>query len=187
MHLVARISQLAQLPAEGLDWIRSAATVQSFNKGEHLLMNGTVCSHLHFVRSGMLGGYYLSDGQEICNWMALEGEFATSYYSFISRQASFEYIVAFENTEVESISYEKINELYRLFPAAERAGRLILEEYYSRLEERMISLQFRSARERYETLCANRPQIIRRAPLGRIASYLGMKQETLSRIRAGKL
>jgi len=73
-----------------------------------------------------------------------------------------------------------------LFPETERAGRLILEEYYARLEERLISIQFKSAKERYLTLLKNRPEIIQRAPLGRIASYLGMKQETLSRIRAEK-
>ena len=87
---------------------------------------------------------------------------------------------------MQAISYEKINTLYKLFPESERAGRLILEDYYSRLEERLISIQFKSAKERYDTLFEKRSEIIKRAPLGRIATYLGMKQETLSRIRAGK-
>jgi CRP-like cAMP-binding protein len=76
--------------------------------------------------------------------------------------------------------------MYLKFPASERTGRLILEDYYARLEERLISLQFKSAKERYAQLLEKRSDIILRAPLGRIASYLGMKQETLSRIRAGK-
>lgn len=184
LNLVSKISELTHLSNEAADWLNANLVELSFKKNEEVLRSGKVCNHLFFIKSGMLCGYYLLESKEICNWLAVEGDFGTSYYSFISRQPSYESIQSVEETTVQAISFEKINELYNLFPETERAGRLILEEYYSRLEERLISVQFKSAKERYQSLSKNRPELIKRAPLGRIASYLGITQETLSRIRA---
>lgn len=156
----------------------------SFKKNEEVLRSGKVCNHLFFINSGMMRGYYLLENKEVSNWLAVEGDFCTSYYSFITRGASYETLECLENCKAEAISYNLLNDVYKLYPETERAGRLILEDYYSRLEERMMSIQFKSARERYEQLFLNRQEIIKRAPLGCIASYLGISQETLSRIRA---
>ena len=186
MPLVEKIQNLSALSPGAVDWLKNNIEALSFKKNDLILKEGKVCNYLYYIKSGMAGGYYQTNDQEICNWIAGENDFATSYYSFISREASYESIACFENTEVQAISYEKINTLYKLFPESERAGRLILEDYYSRLEERLISIQFKSAKERYDALFEKRPEIMKRAPLGRIATYLGMKQETLSRIRAGK-
>jgi len=186
MGLVSKIQQLSGLSSEAAIWLGRALEEFTFKKNETVLKEGKVCSYLYYINRGMMAGYYHLQDQEVCNWFALENDFATSYYSFITRQPSYEIITCTENTSVQAISYSKLNELYHLFPETERAGRLILEDYYSRLEERLISIQFKSARERYLNLLKKRPEIIQRAPLGRIASYLGMKQETLSRIRADK-
>jgi CRP-like cAMP-binding protein len=186
MGLVAKIAQLTGLSPQAEQWLSENAEVRSFSKNEEILPEGKTCNYLYYVRSGMLGGYYFRDDKQVCNWISVENDFATSYYSFISRRPSYETILSMENTSVQCISFAKLKELYRLFPETERAGRLILEEYYMRLEERVISIQFKSAKERYDHLYHTRPEIIKRAPLGRIASYLGMSQETLSRVRTEK-
>lgn len=186
MGLVSKVLQLSELSPKAIDWFSGKIEVFSIKKNELLLASGKTCNYLYYIKTGIAGGYYTLEHKEVCNWIAAEGDFATSYYSFISRKPSHETIECFEDCLIEAISYAKINELYTLFPESERAGRLILEDYYSRLEERLISLQFISAKERYNLLHSKRPEIIKRAPLGRIASYLGMQQETLSRIRASK-
>lgn len=186
MSLVSKIQQLTDISPQAAHWLNKALVEFSFKKNELVLKEGAVCKYLYYINKGMAGGYYRIEENEVCNWIAIENDFATSFYSFISRQPSYENIACFENTELQAISFNKLNEMYRLFPEAERAGRLILEDYYSRLEERVISIQFKSAKERYNALLKKRPKIIQRAPLGRIASYLGIKQETLSRIRAEK-
>ena len=186
MGLVSKIQTLTDLSPEAVNWLNNALETFSFKKNDLVLKEGKVCQYLYYINKGMACGYYHLQDHEVCNWIARENDFATSYYSFISQQPSYEIIACFEDCSVQAISYAQLNEIYRLFPESERAGRLILEEYYSRLEERLISIQFKSAKERYHTLLKNRPEIIQRAPLGRIASYLGMKQETLSRIRAEK-
>lgn len=186
MGLVAKIAQLTNLSAGAELWLNGNIEERSFGKNAEILAEGKTCNYLYYVRSGMLGGYYFRDDKQVCNWISVENEFATSYYSFISREPSYETILSMESSTVQYISFTRLKELYALFPETERAGRLILEEYYMRLEERIIAIQFKSAKERYEHLYRNRPEIIRRAPLGRIASYLGMSQETLSRVRTEK-
>lgn len=188
MGLVSKITALTHLSLAGREWLESHIELKTVSKGAVILKEHVVCEYLYFVRSGMLCSYYhqsaSESAKEICNWLATENDFATAYYSFISRKPSYEIIECIEDAVLEAISYNHIKQLYELFPETEKAGRIILEDYYLRIEERLFSIRFKEAKERYHTFAENRPQIVARAPLGRIASYLGMTQETLSRVRA---
>ena len=154
------------------------------NKGQYLLRSGAQCTDIYYVESGLLRGYYFNEDKEITNWLALDSEFATSFYSFIARVPSTESIEALETSELVQLPYASLQQLYADFPETERLGRILTENYYIRLEGRLLSVQFTTARERYQQLLANNPLLLQRAPLGHIASYLGITQETLSRIRA---
>ncbi len=74
--------------------------------------------------------------------------------------------------------------MYLDFPETERIGRIITENYYIKLEERVLNIQFKTAKERYQKLMLKKTSLLQRVSLGQIASYLGITQETLSRIRA---
>lgn len=111
-------------------------------------------------------------------------EFATCFYSFIVQKPSFEFVQALEDSDLLQMSYSALQNLYVTFPETERIGRIITENYYIKLEERILNLQFKTAKERYQKLLSSKPTLLLRAPLGQIASYLGISQETLSRIRA---
>ena len=106
------------------------------------------------------------------------------FYSFISKKPSAETIQALEDCEVQQLSYAALQNLYIHFPETERIGRIITESYYIKLEERMLNMQFKTAKERYDKLLRSNASLLQRASLGQIASYLGITQETLSRIRA---
>lgn len=185
--MIQTVQQLTLLSPEALAWLEQNIVRLNFKKNEVVLGRGMVCQYLYFINKGIAGAWYEAEGREVCNWIACENDFAVSYYSFITGQASYETIECFEACEIDALSKEKLEEFYQLYPESERASRLLFEEYYARLEERLISIQFKSARERYDALMERRPEVFLRAPLGRIASYLGMNQETLSRVRAGKL
>lgn len=156
----------------------------NFKKGETLLSIKDRCSNLFYIEKGLIRGYYFIEEKEITNWFAQEGEFATCFYSFIAQKPAFESIQVLEDSELIQISYSALQHLYKQFPETERIGRILTETYYIKLEERLLSMQFKTAKERYQHLLDNRPTLLQRASLGQIAGYLGISQETLSRIRA---
>lgn len=152
-------------------------------KNEYLVTEGKLCRHMYFLQQGALRGYYTLEEKEITHWFAFENDFVTSFHSFITGQPAVENIQLLEGSILWSISKERLDALLDCFPEIERLVRIIYEKYYIRLEERFVNSQFKPAAERYQDLLKHSPHIIERASLGHIASYLGISQETLSRIR----
>lgn len=183
MKLIDRVKTMIPVSRELEAALTHMAETISFPKGFTLIASGSRSPELFFVEKGLLRGFYMLDGKEITNWFGAEGEFATCFYSFITQQPSVETLQVLEDSELVRIPFKTLQKLYVDFPETERVGRLLIEDYYVRLDERLLAIQFKSARERYDALFAKRPSLFQRANLGHIASYLGMTQETLSRIR----
>lgn len=129
-------------------------------------------------------GFYNLEEKEVTHWFAFEDDFVTSFHSFITQQPAIENIQLLEGSILWSITKENLNKLLDQYHELERVLRIAYEKYYIRLEERFINAQFKSATERYQHLLLQSPHIIERVPLGFIASYLGISQETLSRVRS---
>ena len=153
-------------------------------KNEFLVTESKVCKHLYFLEHGAIRGYYLLDGKEITHWFGFENDFVTSFHSFITEQPAIENIQLLEGCVLWSISKGKLTSLFNHYHEIERLVRIAYEKYYLRLEERFVNAQFKAAAELYENLLKRTPHILERVPLGMIASYLGISQETLSRIRS---
>lgn len=152
-------------------------------KGAFLITAGKVCDEVYFLEKGSLRGFYHLDGKEVSYWFAFEHSFVTSFFSFITRKPGIESIQLMEDCTLWSIRHEQLQQLYAKHKDMERLGRIMHERYYVMLEERFVSNHFKEARERYDHLMTNAPHILQRVPLGYVASYLGITQETLSRIR----
>lgn len=180
------IDQYYKLSQEAKHAIAKTLQQHSLSKNTLLAAEGKICQHMYFIEKGCVRGYYNLDGKEVTYWFAFENSFVTSFYSFISRKPAFENIQLIEDCHLFSISYDDLQSLYANFPEIERIVRIINESYYVRLEERFVAAQFKTAKERYAGLLDFSPHILQRMPLGYIASYLGISQETLSRIR-GKI
>jgi CRP-like cAMP-binding protein len=181
--LFERIGLFCKLSDQAIESMRSVLQKIELTKGDYLITEGKVCNHIYFLKKGSLRGFYNLDGKEISYWFAFENDFVTSFYSFITRKPSVENIQLIEDSILWGITYDDLQKLYNEHPDIERFGRLTNEHYYVMLEDRFVSNHFKEARERYENLISEAPHIIRRVPLGYIASYLGITQETLSRIR----
>jgi CRP-like cAMP-binding protein len=153
-------------------------------KNEILITEGKICNQLYFLQQGAIRGFYINDGKEVTNWFAFENDFVTSSHSFITQQPSVENIQLLEGCILWTITKEKLSALFNQFHDIERLVRIAYEKYYIRLEERFINAQFKTATERYVQLLLQTPHIVERVSLGHIASYLGISQETLSRIRS---
>ena len=182
--LLEHIGQYSRLDKRATEALRAFLQKKEIEKGSFLITEGKVCDHVYFLEQGSLRGFYNLDGKEVSYWFAFENNFVTSFYSFISRKPCVENIQALEPCTMWGISYTDLQSLYDKFPSIERLGRVMNERYYVMLEERFVRNHFKESRERYENLLTHSPHILQRVPLGYIASYLGITQETLSRIRS---
>ncbi len=183
MSLLAHLSSIISVSSSLESELNSVSKTIKVTKGDHVIEIDHRCENLFFINKGLVRGYYFDKGKEITNWFAQENEFATCFYSFIAQKSSFENVQAIEDCELVKFSYSALQNLYTKFPETERIGRIITENYYIKLEERILNLQFKAAKERYDKLLSSKPSLLQRVPLGQIASYLGITQETLSRIR----
>ncbi|GEP97412.1 Crp/Fnr family transcriptional regulator [Chitinophaga cymbidii] len=152
-------------------------------KGETLVTEHGVCNYIYFIESGLTRTYYLKDGKDITDWISLNGTFACSIVSFITRRPDIRIIETLEDCVLWAIHYDDIEQLFRQFHEIERFGRLLVNSGIVQMQQRFDELYFATAQDRYHTLMNNHPEIIQRVPLGMVASYLGITQETLSRIR----
>lgn len=177
------VSRYKSISEQAKQALMAVVQKKKYPKGYLLVKAGKVCQELYFLEKGCLRAYYDADGKEVTSWFAFEDSFATSFYSFISQQPALENIVLMEEAELIVIRYQDLQNLYTQFHELETLGRLINEQYYVKLEERIVSRQFKTAKEIYDALLQNTPHILQRVPLGYVASYLGITQETLSRIR----
>lgn len=159
---------------------------RSFKKGELLHDADKICTHSYFIESGIVRTYFIKDGKEISEYFCGTDEWVNSPRSFIQRTKDIYYIDAIENTDVFCLHVNDLVYLFDNFPEMERYSRLSMGTIFGHLMERITSLRFTSAKEKYEHFCQTYCDIYSRIPLGMVATYLGITQETLSRIRAEK-
>lgn len=153
-------------------------------KNHLLIKEGQVCKNIYFIEEGMARSYYLKkDGKEVTQWFFGEGVFMSSADSFFKQSPSYYYLEALDDSVLYSISYGKIETLLAKYHKMETFVRLLSIDMLAKVASKLNAIQFQTARERYDYMNSEFPDISYRVPLGHIASYLGMTQETLSRIR----
>jgi CRP/FNR family transcriptional regulator, anaerobic regulatory protein len=185
-HLMAHIKLFVPVSEKLAERITTIAELQHIAKGKFLHRPQQVCHHTYFINSGLLRTYYKKGNKDITDNFAAEGEWLTSIQSFMQNVPDYFYIEALEPSELLAIHVQALEECFQDFPEMERFGRLLLSKYFLEQSERILSLQFHSAKERYAFFCKTAGNKTARVPLGMLASHLGMTQETLSRIRSSK-
>lgn len=182
-QLLAHLANYHPISPEARQALEACLTESVHAKNDLLIAKGQVCRRLYFVEKGCLRGFYHLEGKEITHWFGFEHDFVTSFHSFTTGTPAVENIQLMEGGVLWSVSREDLLRLLDAHHELERLVRIAYEKYYLRLEERYVNAQFRTAAERYEQLLEQAPYILERAPLGYVASYLGISQETLSRVR----
>ncbi|MEL6253117.1 MAG: Crp/Fnr family transcriptional regulator [Bacteroidota bacterium] len=154
-------------------------------KGEYYIQEGSVCREVAFVRSGFFRSYYFSSsGEEITYCFTFQDSFLTAYSSLITQQATEENIQAMMDVEMLTISREKILELENSSTNWLKVFKSMAEAEYVKMEKRIFLLQKESAETKYQDLLKHHPEYLKFIPLNYLASYLGITQRHLSRIRA---
>lgn len=180
LHIGQYIRISEPLRAALLERVQAA----SYHKGELLHDARHVCSRSDFIQQGLVRLYYLHDGEKITEYFSAEGEWVNSPNSLVKQTPDIYYLEALEPTQTLSLQARDLGYLFDNFPEMERYARLSMGSVFGHLMDRVTSLRFTSAREKYAHFCRTHHDILHRLPLGMVASYLGITQETLSRIRA---
>lgn len=154
------------------------------NKSDYYIQEGETCKSVAFVLSGILRSYYSTDkGDDITYCITFPNNFMTAYSSLLTNQATQENIQAITETELLIIPKEKIDQLESSSINWVHFQKTIAEQQYIELEKRLFQLQGSNASKRYSDLIKNQPKYIQHIPLHYLASYLGVTQRHLSRIR----
>ncbi|WP_461643683.1 Crp/Fnr family transcriptional regulator [Labilibaculum euxinus] len=178
------IDSIVSLTDEELLIFSSCLEVKAINKNELFLQEGKVCDFIGFVNFGMLIYFKtLENGNELTTDFAFEGDWVTINESRLSNLPSLINIKAIENSELLVIKQQDLSRLYLKIPKLERLGRILMEQSFVKIAQQSIDLQVLSAKERYESLLCNHPEIFQKVPQYHIANYLGIAPKSLSRIR----
>ncbi len=166
------------------DWslISSKFYATNYKKGTLLLEEGTVCNHLSFLEKGLLRFFIWKHGETVTKFFTEAPYICTSQRSFNQREPAKENIEALEDSLVWQLSFKDQQELLRLEVWRVFADKITQEVQFF-TENILEELQNETAENRYGLLLKQRPELVRRVPLKHLASYLGITQQSLSRIR----
>lgn len=172
------------LTEDEINDVVSKTTKRSLPKSNFFIKEGQSCNEVAFVLSGLLRSFYVSDkGDEFTYCITFPNNFMTAYSSLITEQITVENIQAITDTELLIISKQTIDKLAAENQNWMRFQKIIAEFQYLELENRIFQLQQNNAEQRYIALIENQPKYIQNIPLLYLASYLGVSQRHLSRIR----
>jgi CRP-like cAMP-binding protein len=172
------------LTSQDLEGIIDAHKVVLFRKGDFLLKKGQIANAYFCVGTGLIRSYvYDFNGNDITTGFIGKGEIAIDVVSLFTRVPSEEYFQALTDCECYMIDLETFQELYHSIKGLNEWGRAWMSESLFALKQRSIAMITNSATERYQRLESQHPQILLQAPLKFIASYLGITDSSLSRIR----
>jgi CRP-like cAMP-binding protein len=163
--------------------------VEKFKAGKtvrngYLLKEGVVCNESHFIDEGTMRSYtYDIEGNEVTTAFYSKKMQGSDLVSFFKRIPSKESIQALTDCETWYITYEDMQANFHAIPEFREFGRLNIINHYGILKQRMLSMLQETAEQRYGALINSNPEILQNAPLKYIASYLGITDTSLSRIR----
>lgn len=172
------------LQGDELDTAVNAFVCVSFRKNDMLLQEGDKAREYYFIEEGFLRSYATDpDGNDVTTGFYRSGEILMEWPSFLLQKPTKENIQALSNCVCWKIGFDQFQELFHGIIAFREAGRKRLVGSYFNLKQRSIAMITDPAKDRYLQLLKEHPEIIHQAPLKHIASYLGITDTSLSRIR----
>lgn len=187
--LVETMSQLTRLSEEEALAIEQSFPIKTFGKGTYLLKEGQIAKDVFLVVQGCVRKYRMADGAEITIDFHTEGHTAADFHSMANQLPTCYNFICTEDTTVAIVNAEKEAVLFKRFPRFETICRVEFEKIMGTNEHKLAAFNAHNPEEKYLVLLEERPDLLNRVPQYQIASYLGVKPETLSRIRkriAGK-
>jgi CRP-like cAMP-binding protein len=185
-NLILSMRRLHPVSDGAIDLLASNLTEHYFAPKEMLMRAGHRYKRTYLIEKGITRSFLLIGGKDMTNWFSVEGHFAGGSLDQYRNEPSFENIEALEDVKAYSISIQTLNELYRKSIDLANWARVLHQEIFLIMQALRIDRLNLSAKDRYEKLRREYPNICNRVNLGHIASYLGITLPTLSKLRAEK-
>lgn len=158
--------------------------VKELSAGEYFVKEGEYSKVIGYVESGLLRSYQIdSAGDDITTNFFLQDSYCGSFYSFYRKAPALDYVVSITDSRIHTIGYDKLQSLFQNDLYLNKIGRLAIEEVCIEKDIRLSKMLQLNAKDRYLWFINEYPTVVEQSPLKFIASYLGMKPESLSRIR----
>ena len=170
-----------------LDILESVLVPMKFAKNEMILKTGEVCRNIYYIDHGLIRQFYFKNGKEVTEHLGVDHSIFMCIESLFREEPTRLQVEALEQTVIYALPKEKLEEVALHTVNIQILYRKILEESLILSQIHADLVRFESAQDKYKKLCKNSPQIVLRAPLVYIASYLQMTPETLSRVRSATL
>lgn len=167
-----------------LDELIQQFSYEVLPKKELLLEAGQSSDTVYFICKGLVRIYYVKEEKEITNWFIQENMMFAATYSILTGQPNYSSYETLEETHVLKIKYAVLESFYTRYHSLEHMGRKLIQAYYGAFMKKTFDVLFLSAEERYHLFVKDHADLLNRVPLRYVASYLGITQETLSRLRS---
>ncbi|OJV52888.1 MAG: cyclic nucleotide-binding protein [Bacteroidetes bacterium 43-16] len=178
------IDSVLPLPASSKATLTGHIKEVSFKKGHLIIKANKIDQNIYFIKKGLVRAFADIGESEVTFWIGKEGATIISMRSYVEHKEGYEHIELLEDCELYQLEGTILQELFLADIHIANWGRKFAELELIHTEERLISRQFKTATERYKDLLQNNPDFLQRVQLNVIASYLGITQVSLSRIRA---
>lgn len=177
------MNKVIPIKDEEFDLFVEQTSVINLKKNEVWERDGLISKHMGFVNKGLLRQYYIKDGQEFTDCFFEERAFIGNYISYLTQEASNTITVALEACELLVMSFSEFQKIAAVMPNAEKFSKIVGDQKLFELNKRSASLLMDTPEERYYKFVKEKPSLLNRVPQYLIAQYLGIRPESLSRIR----
>lgn len=181
--LIAYFSRMTDLSPEEAAAIAAAMNPQPFKKGTHLLQAGQRSTDTYFVVEGCIREYIMNDGEEKTTNFFTENQWVISLTNFNPDTPAQHNLVCAEDCVLVTGNEQQAQEMFKQFPRFETISRAVMEAVFGEQKTALLAWLTDSPEQRYLKLMHTRPDLLQRIPQYQLASYIGVKPESLSRIR----
>lgn len=185
-NIIKRIRQYYPVSDESIAELASHFKKLELPRKHLLIEGGKLDRNVYFIERGFCRSYSIRDGEERTIWFSAEGDITFAMKDLYHNKPGYEYVELLEPCLMYAIPIDELNELYRTNIEIANWSRVAHQECLLLADQIHIDRLFLPAKERYEKLINDWPELIHRANLGHIASFLGITMQSLSRLRSAQ-
>jgi CRP-like cAMP-binding protein len=182
-NLLQSIQQVIALSDDEINVVKTLFKDKAYKKGDFFLADGQICKYAGFIEKGLIRYFINADGEEKTYEFGKENDFVCNYESFLPQVPSTKIIQALEDCVIWQIPFADLQVFYQSVAGGERFGRIVIEQVFIQLLAALGSLYTDTPEQRYLKFLNEHPDLQQRVSQYHIASYVGVKPQSLSRIR----